>query len=427
MRINKYLIVLLVLICLRVSGQEVIVAKFSVEPVMNSIGIPVSVSLEGLDYNTDKGALRLFEVNGKTRTEVACQLENGNSPRLWWILSGDKAANVTRKFVLIKDSTYITKNNIAAELNAKTLIISRDKQKVMQYNVAEVFPPDTVSSIYKRSAFIHPLWSPSGNILTRINAPDHWHHFGIWNPWTKTHFEGHSTDFWNLYEGQGTVRFGGFNSIISGPVYGGFNVRQEHVDFQCKGGDKVAMNEVWDVKIWNAGTYKGVKVWLWDLTSTLNCASASPITLDAYRYGGGIGYRATDEWNAKNSWVLTSEGKTRKDADGTKARWCHVGGEFADKGTSGILFMSHPSNRGFPEPMRVWPENTNGHGDLFFEFCPIRHKSWELKPGNDYTLRYRMLVYDGKIDNSLAESIWDAFSHPMAVIIERQTKDKQSK
>lgn len=410
----------MLLICSRVSGQEMVVAKFSLEAVnLKRSGTLVSVPLEGLDYNTDKGALRLFEINGKTRSEVACQIEAGNSPRLWWIPSGETPANVTRKFVLVKDSMYIVRNAIITELNTKTLIVSQNNQKVMQYNVAEVFPPDTVSALFKRNAFIHPLWSPSGNVLTRINAPDHWHHYGIWNPWTKTHFEGHSTDFWNLREGQGTVRFGGFNSLISGPVFGGFKVRQEHVDFQCKGGDKVAINEVWDVRIWNLGTYDGIKVWLWDLTSTLNCASASPIILEAYRYGGGIGYRATDEWNANNSWVMTSEGKTRKNADGTKARWCDVGGKFAGNGTSGILFMSHPSNHEFPEPMRVWPEDTNGHGDLFFEFCPIRNRSWELKPGNDYVLRYRMLVYDGKIDSRIAERIWSDFANPAIVNIEK--------
>ena len=420
MKIWTVIIFSILLISIRVGGQEIVAAKFAVAS-GNAVrsGTPVSVSLEGVDYNTDKGALRLYELKGKTRFEVACQLEAGNSPRLWWIPEGETPANTIRKFILIKDSTFVAKNVIKTELNAKALIISQNKQKVMQYNVAEVFPPDTVSSVFRRSAFIHPLWSPSGNVMTRINAPDHMHHFGIWNPWTKTHFEGHSTDFWNLYEGQGTVRFGGFNSLISGPVYGGFKARQEHVDFQCKGGDKVAMNEVLDVRVWNVGSYGDAKVWLWDFTSTLNCASASPITLEAYRYGGGIGYRATDEWNAKNSWVMTSEGKARKDADGTRARWCDVGGQFATGGTSGILFMSHPSNREYPEPMRVWPENQNGHGDLFFEFCPIRDKSWELKPGNDYVLKYRMLVYDGKIDPKIAERIWNDFSNPPVVSVEK--------
>jgi hypothetical protein len=312
------------------------------------------------------------------------------------------------------------KNFITTELTHKFLLLKKNEVKVMQYNISEVYPPDSVNPIFKRSGFIHPLWSPSGNVLTRINPPDHWHHMGIWNPWTKTNFEGHSTDFWNLNEGEGTVKFAGFNSIISGPVYGGFRARQEHVDFQAKGGDKVAMNEVWDIRVWNVSSIGSSEIYLIDLTTTLNCASESPILLEAYRYGGGIGFRANAEWTNKNSWLLTSEGKDREDADGTRARWCNVGGEFSGHGTSGILFMSHPSNREFPEPMRVWPVDANdGRGDIFFEFCPIRNKSWELKPGNDYVLKYRILVYDGKIDTKIAESLWIDYANPPTVIIEK--------
>ena len=412
---------LILLTGIRVSGQEKILAKFIISAErLKAGGTPVSASLESIDFNPDKGNLRMFEVDGNTRSEVPCQLEPGNSPRLWWIPDRKTSENGDRRFILIRDSAFISGNEIIAEMEPKALIIRRHNQKVLQYNVAEVFPPDTVNPIFRRSAFIHPLWSPSGNILTRINPPDHRHHVGIWNPWTKTRFEGHTTDFWNLAEGQGTVKFGGFNALISGPVYGGFQVRQEHIDFQCKGGDKTVMNEVWNVRIWNIGSYAGLKVWLWDLTTTLSCATSSSVMLEAYRYGGGIGFRANEEWTNKNSWVLTSEGKDRKDADGSRARWCDVGGAFEGKGTSGILFMSNPANREYPEPMRVWPENANGgRGDLFFEFCPIRNRSWELIPGNEYVLRYRMLVYDGKIDAQLAERLWNDFSNPPQVTVEK--------
>ena len=411
---------LLIILGLQVSGQETVVSKFSIESgASKRVNTPVSASLTGLDYNTDKGALRLFELKGKSRAEVSCQLENGNSPRLWWVMDGETKENISRKYILIKDSTYVLKNKIIAQLTAKALVMKMDGKNILQYNTEENFPPDSVSPLYKRSGFIHPLWSPSGNVLTRINAPAHWHHYGIWNPWTHTQFEGHNTDFWNLYEGQVTVKFAGFNSLISGPVYGGFRVRQEHVDFQAKGGDKVAINEEWDVRIWNIGNSNTGKVWLWDLTMTLNCASMSPILLEAYRYGGGIGFRASDEWNDNNSWTLTSEGKSRKDADGTRAKWCDVGGAFKDNGTSGILFMSHPSNREFPEPMRVWPPKMNGHGDVYFEFCPIRHKEWKLQTGNDYVLRYRMLVYDGKIEKQIADQLWTDFANPPQVNIEK--------
>ena len=60
--------------------------------------------------------------------------------------------------------------------------------------------------------------------------------------------------------------------------------------------------------------------------------------------------------------------------------------------------MSHPDNQSHPEPMRIWPMNANkGRGDMFFEFCPIRHKEWKIEPQQSYELNYRMLVFDGKI------------------------------
>ena len=221
-------------------------------------------------------------------------------------------------------------------------------------------------------------------------------------------------DFWNLGEGQGTVRFAGYVSVVDGPVYGGFAVRQEHVAFQVKGPDKVAINELWQVRIWNMPG----NVSLWDLTTTLNCASG-PVELEAYRYGGGIGFRATEEWTNQNVRVLTSEGKTRSKADGSRARWCDVSGGFTDSGRSGILFMSHPDNREFPEPMRIWPEDSNnGRGDMFFEFCPIRHNSWKLLPGKNYVLNYRMLIYDDDISPETAESLWRDFAFPPKVTFE---------
>jgi hypothetical protein len=47
--------------------------------------------------------------------------------------------------------------------------------------------------------------------------------------------------------------------------------------------------------------------------------------------------------------------------------------------------MSHPNNQSHPEPMRVWPLEANqGRGDMFFQFCPIRHKEWKIEPQQSY-------------------------------------------
>ena len=75
--------------------------------------------------------------------------------------------------------------------------------------------------------------------------------------------------------------------------------------------------------------------------------------------------------------------------------------------------MSHPENRMHPEPMRIWPVDANGgRGDMFFEFCPIRHEEWKIAPNEDYELNYRMVVFDGELVPDEAEAYWQAFAHP---------------
>ncbi|MBV6641315.1 MAG: PmoA family protein [Cyclobacteriaceae bacterium] len=315
---------------------------------------------------------------------------------------------------------------VAGKTEAKSPVgIKKDNQGVklmagskpiLNYQTAMTYPPGGVNPIYRKSGFIHPLWSPSGEVLTRIQAPDHYHHYGVWGPWTKTHINGRAVDFWNLASGEGSVRFSKLLAIEEGEIYAGITALQEHLDFGAKGEDQVAINEQLQVNAWNVDP--SGNSYMIDYTTTINSPLDSGILLDAYRYGGGIGMRMTEKWHKDNCTVLTSEGHDRLTADGTKARWCIVEGESAS-GRSGVLFMSHPGNRAFPEPMRVWPINANGdRGDMFFEFCPIRHESWMIEKGKNYTLKYRMVVFDGEMTPEKAEQYWKAFAHsPQAILI----------
>lgn len=409
------LFVFLASFALVMRAQKKELARLTVEAgSIQRINTPVSFDLTGINIS-DTLTIQLYEIVKGKMVEVPCQVEEGYAPRLWWILSGVSQAGSKREYVLYKDVRKNGRPAINVVKNSGIIRLLKDGKPVLDYAVQVVYPPAGVDTIFKRNGFIHPVYSPSGNILTRINAPDHYHHLGIWNPWTRVKIRDHVTDFWNLYLRQGTVRYAGLNSITEGKIFGGFNVRHEHVDFQGKKPEEITINEVWEARVWNTEPVSNTKAWLVDLTSYLSVAGDTAIILEAYRYGGGIGFRATAEWHNKNSWVVTSEGKTRIDADGTRARWTDVGGMFEGKGESGIVFFSHPSNREHPEPMRVWPLEQNGRGDVFFEFCPIRHKEWILKPGNVYKLKYRMLVYDGKVDRTAVERIWTDFAIPPVV------------
>lgn len=381
------------------------------------INTPVSIGLEGLSVSDTVSYELIEKVNGKDIKKLF-QIDQGYIPQLWWVLDGITEPATSREFFLYETSECHSLNKITTVVTPTTIIIKKDTSEILHYQTAVHYPPVDVDTIYKRSGFIHPLMTPAGRILTRVNPPDHFHHVGIWNPWTKVRIGDHVTDFWNLHERQGTVRFAGINSTFNGSVFGGFSVRQEHIDFQGNKGEEVAINEVWDVRAWDVEPLKGLNAFLVDLTTFLSVDGDSAIVFEAYRYGGGIGIRANEEWTKDNSTVLTSEGKTRIDADGTRARWTDLNGVFNNLTQSGIVFFSHPSNREYPEPMRVWPIDANeGRGDVYFEFCPIRYKDWTLEPGKVYRLKYRMLLYDGKIDNSTADRIWNDFAFPPVVRI----------
>jgi hypothetical protein len=47
---------------------------------------------------------------------------------------------------------------------------------------------------------------------------------------------------------------------------------------------------------------------------------------------------------------------------------------------------------------------------MYFEFVPIRHDDWKLEPKQNYTLKYRMVVFDGKMDAETAEKYWNSFA-----------------
>lgn len=395
------------LFSIQLFAQEL--ATFNVKIGEDRIDAPVSVSLDGINYNTDKGNLVLYEITSSGEKAIPSQIEASHSAQLWFILKGVSTKNSERKFVLkLEENAVESQSLVSLKKDHKDLSLQVNDKPILNYRYATTFPPDGINPIYKRSGFIHPLWSPGGEVLSRIQAPDHYHHYGIWGPWTVTHIDDRHVDFWNLASGEGTVQFAGFLSEAEGAIFSGFKALQQHIDFGAKGADQIAMNEILDVRAWNLGE----GVWMIDYTTSLNSPLKNGIMLDAYRYGGGIGFRATEKWKKDNCTVLTSDNKTRVDADGSYARWCMVEGESGvEQGRSGILFLSHPSNRMHPEPMRVWPLDANGgRGDMYFEFVPIRHDDWKLEPKQNYTLKYRMIVFDGKMDAKTAEMYWNSFA-----------------
>lgn len=389
-------------------GQTV--AKFDIELPRSAAGInvPVSFNLDQFTFVADS-ALSLVEVQGNKRVAVPFQIRQNENRLLYLQLP----ANGVKKhhYELVKGAPQPFKEIVATRADGQLTFQSADK-KLLNFYFGTIYPPKGIDTNYKRSGFIHPLWTPNGQELTRIQAPDHYHHYGIWNPWTHVLFEGDTVDFWNIKDKKGTVRFAHFVSATNGPVFSEFKGLLEHVVFKKEGGEKVALNELQTIRVYKP--QENSRYFIVDIISELNCATESPFHILAYRYAG-MGWRTTGFWNNDNCEVLTSEGKNRDNTDGSKARWCIVQGALPGNDSGGVAFLSYPANYNHPEPMRIWVKNTNQRGDMFFNFAPTKDKDWLLLPGKTYILQYRLIVFNGKLDAAGTESAWTYFAQPPVV------------
>lgn len=283
-------------------------------------------------------------------------------------------------------------------------------QPVLDYwTKEEPLPNDKVDKKFLRSGHIHPVRTPSGTVITGSYPSNHLHHHGIWAPWTKTEFQGRHPDFWNMGQGTGKVEFAELVRTWSGPVHGGFVAKQRQIDLSAPS-PVTALNETWEVIVYDvSGATTPMRVF--DLVITQTCATADPLILPEYRYGG-LGFRGHDEWDGvANAFFLTSEGITdRVKGDTSRARWVHIGGKIQGA-LAGIGMLGHPDNFRAPEPLRLNPK------EPFVCFAPSQLGEFRIEPGKPYVMRYRFIVTDGAPDRALLEACWQGYARPAVATV----------
>lgn len=395
-----------------IAGSTQTLGKFEIDlsQETNGLDIPVTIDLAKFHIAPHTKVV-VTRVNKGVVESVPSQIDEANNILTFIIRTNQNNAEKKLHFELTKALMGKTgPSAIDIEDVDGGLTIKSGNENLLRYVYKKTYPPAGLDTAFAKSGFIHPLWTPHGQELTRIQPPDHHHHYGIWNPWTHVLFEGDTVDFWNIGDKKGTVRFAKFISKSDGPAYSEFKALHEHVVFKKGGGEKIALNEIQTVRVYKP--QNGANYFIVDFTSEMTCASPSPFHIVAYRYAG-FGWRATEYWTKDNSEMLTSEGKTRDNTDGSKARWCIVYGALPGNDEGGAVMMSYPDNYNYPEPMRIWDKKANGgRGDVFANFAPTKDKDWILEPGKTYTLKYRLVVFNGKMDAAKAESAWQYFAKP---------------
>ena len=272
---------------------------------------PVTLTLPSAKAVRANRSPMLVELTPTGRRFIPSQLVLiGDTARVCFILDGETPARTRRHFQLRFSRAYRAHADMNVSDDSRSLTLSRLGRPVLAYNYALADVPQGVSSLYRRSGYIHPAFTPSGFQLTCIQPADHRHHYGIWNPWTHLVYDGRLYDLWNLGDSLGTVRAAGIQSVFSGAVMSGFQARLSHIVFAPQG-EQPVIDETWAVTAWNSpGGF------LWDFESQLTPCTPLPVLLQEYRYAG-FGFRANQSWTRDNSTMLTSEGNRRPNIDGT--------------------------------------------------------------------------------------------------------------
>jgi len=382
---------------------------------MSRENTPVSAPIQALPLQLENHSLQLYEIDGTNKKPVKAQLQLGTEPKIFWVMDGKTPANESRFFELVQeDKNTSSKPTITLIDNGDAIEAKRGNQPVFNYKYTVTSVPEGISERFKRGGYFHPLYSPKGSELTRIQPPDHYHHYGLWNPWTHTEYKGREIDFWNLYKAQGTIEVNEVPVYSSGAVFGEMEVRQDHIVFEdtTMAKKETALRETLNVRVWDAG--ENMEATIMDHTSTYVCGTQNPLTLTQYRYQG-FGFRARANWYDENVFLLTSEGKNKKDGNSTRARWCIISGP-TEQGKSGVLFMTYPTNYNYPEPIRIWPEGSNnGTENVFFNYNPTMDRDFVLEAGKKYALKYRIVLFEGEMNAEQAEQYWNDFANPPQV------------
>lgn len=251
------------------------------------------------------------------------------------------------------------------------------------------------------SAFLHPLRTPGGFEWTAIQPPDHMHHFGLWWPWKFIEVDGARYNCWEIQQGEGAHLARSVKQLAGGPDTLAWEFHNEVVIKKAGAQPLTVIRETAEVTLSTSG--KDAQVI--DIALRQH-AAGSPVTIINYRYSG-FSWRGNTSWNKDNSRMLTSEGHTRDDANGTPARWVVVNGP-TPHGVAAVLLMSAAINvAGTAECLRVW-DSKSGNGMPFVNFNPVAEKPLPLDDAHPAVAnrKYRVVAADREINAVAAEAAW---------------------
>lgn len=293
------------------------------------------------------------------------------------------------------------------------IIMSDDGKPVLRYNYKTVYEKDAIDtlaankyivtpndtfmanpSIYAvpRSDYIHPVYGPEGELLTRDWSKDHPHHRGIYWAWPEVEF---GTKRGDLHALQIVfARPTGKIKLQNGPIF----AQIEAENLWLWEDREPIVREVAVIRAYRStaqGRIIDLEFWFVALKDSITIARR-----ETTLYGGLNVRMQTPKYQEITAYSDSSNLVPRRS-------WSDLSGLFAgaDK-TSGLMILQHQQNPDYPGDWVQYPE---------LSWCqptfPASGTRYALVRGKPLVLRYRLLVHAGvKPDGNLSSMLWDAFN-----------------
>jgi hypothetical protein len=373
----RYAFLLLALLIACGPKKESIVLKDSNEP---KLDIPFESNIPGKEGAFGNENLDL------QAAPATLTLENPRSPDWKW--HGIIKANAQQGEQKVTEI-----NNSAFTWNEKDngqLLLLQGLDSVLVYNYGPQLPQD-IPPDRARSSYIHPLWSPSGIVITDDFPKDHLHHRGLSWMWPRVVIDKDTLDHWHI-KGIKT-QFNRWLGKYSGPLCATVGVENDWIYKE---------NSVLKEIVWIKAFKQTMNSRAIDLSLTLE--AQRPITLQGQvdKGYGGLCLRLAP----RDEPAILSPKGWEMDSDLESLAWTDQSGLFTfSQQMAGIAIFQHSENPDFPAGWTL-----RHYGFLGVAWPGIAKVT--LEPGNPVHLRFRIWVHDGDAFNANVTEAYQYFLSP---------------
>lgn len=244
----------------------------------------------------------------------------------------------------------------------------------------------------EQKAFVHPLRTGQGTLLTDFRPADHPWHRGLWFAWKYLN----GINFWEEWEGSagtgrhGRVVFAGIDDLVR---------RAEWTTITTTYGyqDPTGLTLLEERRTVRIGLPPAGSCTIdWDAMFT---AVAGPVCLDRTvitpeaPWGGyaGLSFRGAADWRAIRG--LNSEGHHDRGLKNKRARWVQMSGAGGDGRRASLAILDHPGNPRYPS-FWYYGDDIDPLGFPFLNPSLVLAAPYNLDAGETVRLRYRIFAQD---------------------------------